>query len=229
MCGRVLYSDEEDICASCQTQLPRTEHASHRDNRTEQLFAGDDKLVRAGSFCYYPPEHPYRNAIREMKFYARPEIGQQLGRMAAEEWRGSGFFDGIDYLVPLPLHRKRLHKRGYNQAEYIARGISQVTGIPIATKLLARRENNAQQSRKSLDERKQLPQIFLVKDPAALRGKTVLLIDDVITSGSTMRRVTELLHAIPKCRYVIFSLALAKGDSHGETPIGLYFGGSLPV
>lgn len=209
MCNRVLRMDEEHICNHCITRLPKTEEGCHRDNRLECLFSADDKFNRGAAFCFYPKEHPFRHAIQALKFDSQPELGEFLGWMAAEEWKDSGFFDEIDCLMPLPLHWKRYIRRGYNQAEWIARGISEVTGIPIDTTHMKRIENNSQQSQKSLEERRQLGQIFAINKPEELRGKHVLLIDDVVTSGSTMQRAMAVLHPIYKCHYSIFSLAIA--------------------
>ena len=144
-----------------------------------------------------------------MKFSSQPEIGREMGRMAAQAWAGSSFFEGIDYLMPLPLHFKRLRERGYNQAEWIAMGIHDVTGIPIDTKHLYRTQNNTHQSKKNLTDRRELTQIFGVHQPNDLREKHVLLIDDVITSGTTMLRAMEALHPIYRCHYSVFAIAIA--------------------
>lgn len=217
MCEKVLGMDEEYFCEHCRCELPKTEEGWHRDNRVECLFAQidprekgiGDKFVRGAAYCFYPQGSPFRNAIQLMKFDSKPEIGRELGRMAAEEWRESGFFDGIDYLVPVPLHKKRLRERGYNQAEWIAMGIRDVTGIPIDTTHLLRVVDNSHQSKKNLEERRQLENIFDVKHPEELRGKHILLIDDVITSGSTLKRAMETVHPIQRCTYSVFSLAIA--------------------
>ena len=123
MCGRALCMDEAGICFECIRQLPRTEEAINRNNKLELLFTGDDKFVRGGAFCFYPEEHPFREAIHAMKYYDMPEIGETLGKTAATEWLPTGFFKDIDLIIPLPLHKRRFRQRGYNQAEWIARGV----------------------------------------------------------------------------------------------------------
>lgn len=210
MCNQVLRMHEELLCESClRGGLPKTEEGCHRDNRLECLFSEVDKFQRGGAYCFYPKEHPIRNAIHEMKYDSKPEIGRMLGRMAAEEWKAYGFFDGIDCIIPLPLHKERLRERGYNQAEWIAMGVRDVTGLPIDTEHLIRIINNDKQSRMSLAERRELGNIFAARHPEQLRGKHVLLIDDVVTSGTTMLRAMETLHPIQRCRYSVFSLAIA--------------------
>ena len=209
MCGHVLKWGEDWLCDSCLCALPRTEEGAHRGNRLELLFSNDDKFIRGGAFCFYPSGHPFRQVIHALKFDSQPELGYQLGRMAAEEWTNTDFFDGIDYLVPLPLHPKRFKQRGYNQAEWIAKGIHEITHIPISSANLIRATNNDHQSKRTLEERAQLEQIFAVREPKQFHNKHLLLIDDVVTSGTTMRRALEALHPIYCCHYSVFSLAIA--------------------
>lgn len=211
MCGKVLYADEGEICAECLRQLPRTEHANHRGNVTELLFCDDNKLLRAGSFCFYPTNHPIRHLLSSLKFDSNPAIGMTLGECLAREWGKSGFFDGIDYIIPLPLHPNRLHRRGYNQALHVAKGISQQTGIPVDTQHLIRTLDVSKQSLKSMEERSELEEVFRVENGRELCGKNVLLVDDVITSGTTMRRAMQALHPIQRCRYAVLSIAIAAG------------------
>lgn len=188
-----------------------------RDNSLEQMFMKEKKFVRGGAFCFYEKTHPFALAIQEMKYNSRPESGMRLGAIAAEEWLTSGFFEGIDLLLPLPLHRRRLRERGYNQAEWIARGVSAVTGIGIDTTHLKRVIDNDRQAHLSKEARKQLPQIFTITKGEELRGKHVLIIDDVVTTGSTIQRAIDVLRPIRGCTFSVFALGLArdqKSDTH---------------
>ncbi|MBQ9339156.1 MAG: ComF family protein [Paludibacteraceae bacterium] len=209
MCGRVLYMDEDEICGFCVSKLPLTEHALRRDNSVELTFADENKFVRGGAFCYYRHGEPFTEAVHAMKYGSRPEVGLALGRIAGHKWKDSGFFDDMDMIIPLPLHRKRLHDRGYNQSEWIARGLCETIGLPIVTDCLIRTVNNAQQAFMSHEERRQLSQIFEVHNESAIRGKHILLVDDVMTTGSTLRRAIHALHPIRRCTVSVFVLARA--------------------
>ena len=127
-----------------------------------------------------------------------------LGRQAALEFQYADFFDGIDIIIPVPLHLKRLRERGYNQSEYIARGISDVTGIPIDTTHVVRSRNTPKQALQKGDERKQnVSEAFTVNHPEQMYHKHILLVDDLITTGETAK---ACLHAMKKFRGASFSV-----------------------
>ncbi|MCQ2342494.1 MAG: ComF family protein [Paludibacteraceae bacterium] len=139
-----------------------------------------------------------------------PMLLQQMGARAAMEWEETGFFDNIDIIVPIPLHPKRLRQRGFNQSEYIAKGLSSVLNIPMDTSHLTRSVNNRKQSQSTKSEREQLASnLFNVNHPEEWYGKTILLVDDIITTGSTVRTAIEALKGVYRCRIVVFALAKA--------------------
>ena len=109
-----------------------------------------------------------------------------MGRYMAAELLSSHFFQGIDVIIPIPLHKKKQQIRGYNQSEWIARGITAVTGIPIDTESILRKKNTETQTHKSILERRDnVEGIFELQRPEALVGKHILIVDDVLTTGST--------------------------------------------
>lgn len=211
LCGHVVRFREPPVCPSCLDALPRTEEATHRDNKVEMLFADFEKFVRGAAWLYYYKDHPVQQLVHAMKFQGQPELGLLLGRQLAMEWADTGFFDGIDYLAPIPLHRKRYADRGYNQSEWIARGISEVTGLPLDTTHLYRQKNNEHQSRLSKRERTAMQNVFAVRNPSDWSGCHILVIDDIITTGNTISRAFSALHSIRGCRYSVLSLAVAQG------------------
>ena len=221
-CGCVLSDEVPFVCPSCMQRLRLTEHAQHRGNGLELRFRSfspysketspGDKFIRGAAYAYYSQRTPIQNIIHTMKFVGHPELAQWLGRRAAEHAlsQNSDFFDGIDMLMPVALHPKRLRERGFNQSEWLCRGISEVTGLPVDTSHLVRSVYTEQQSLKTLEERAKLGQIFSLLHPEELRGKHIMIVDDVTTSGTTIRRVQEVLHPIRNCTYSVFALAYAK-------------------
>ena len=135
-------------------------------------------LERAAAFLFFEKEHPIQQVIHKMKYADQPLIGYQLGRQAAMEMQYTDFFDGIEVIMPIPLHPKRLKERGYNQSEYIARGISEITGIPIDTTHVTRIKNTPKQALQNGEERKtNVAQAFEVNHPEQMYGKHILVVD----------------------------------------------------
>ena len=145
-----------------------------------------------------------------MKYADRPEIGYQLGRQAVIEFQYSDFFDGIDLIIPIPLHPKRLRERGYNQSEYIAKGISEVTGIPVDTTHLTRCKNTPKQALQSGEARKQnVANAFAIHHPEQMYHKHILIVDDLITTGETMRACIRAMRRFRGATFSVFALCKA--------------------
>lgn len=217
MCGG--YSD--GLCEVCFRSLPRTEQAELRGNSMEQALIGDVydsvaaqkamHLVRGAAFLFFEKDHPVQQAIHKMKYADQPMIGYQFGRMAALEMQYADFFDGIDIIVPIPLHPIRLRERGYNQSEYISRGISEVTGIPIDTTHVTRERNTPKQALQRGDERKQnVNNAFAVNHPEQFYHKHILVVDDLVTTGETMRSCLKAMKRFRGAKFSVFALCKAR-------------------
>ena len=217
MCGG--YSD--GLCEVCFRSLPRTEQAELRGNSMEQALIGDVydsvaaqkamHLVRGAAFLFYEKDHPVQQAIHKMKYADQPMIGYQFGRMAALEMQYADFFDGIDIIVPIPLHPIRLRERGYNQSEYISRGISEVTGIPIDTTHVTRERNTPKQALQRGDERKQnVNNAFAVNHPEQFYHKHILVVEDLVTTGETMRSCLKAMKRFRGAKFSVFALCKAR-------------------
>lgn len=168
------------------------------------------EAIRATAYFHYYKNGKYSNLIHHLKYYEHPEVGTYLGRLAATEIKASGFFDGIDIIIPVPLSKKKQHQRGYNQCDYIARGISEATGIPLRTDCIERTIDTDTQTRKGRMERwKNAKGIFRVTTPSALKGKHILLVDDVATTGATLHACLSALLAASNIRISVFTLAKA--------------------
>ena len=206
VCGETLSRQERDICLNCLYTLPKIE--PHHKKEIEQTFWGKIDIERAASFMYYRKGSPYNALMHKLKYKDAPEVGTRLAEMAAKELMDSGFFDGITRIVPLPLSKKKLRKRGYNQSEYIARGLSEVTGIPVDTRLVKRNIPNETQTHKNRDERwENVKGIFSADTGQMLGNEHILLVDDILTTGATLCSCAGTLQQHSDCRTSIFTLA----------------------
>lgn len=209
-CKNKLGENEQHICIDCLIQLPKTKNWHEKDNKLEQFFAGRFPFERIASFGYFVKGGSMQQIIHELKYKNNPEIGQFVGRMCGEELKGSDFISGIDYIVPVPLHPKRQKQRGYNQSLEVAKGMSETTGIAVNAQILIRTVNNVSQTKNSrFDRWKNVENIFTVTDPDALKGKHILLIDDVITTGSTLESCAKEILKCHRSKLSIFALASA--------------------
>ncbi len=205
VCGEVLSRSEQEICLNCLLALPLIDDAHCAE--IEKLFWGIVPVERAVSYFYYRKGSPYNNLLHHLKYKNRPQIGVMLAKNAATELLTKGFFNGVELILPLPLSKKKERSRGYNQCDYIAEGLSQVTGIPVVRGCITRTKANETQTHKNRQERwKNVEGIFAVSNPDAVRGKHVLLIDDVLTTGAT---ISDCARALVRagCRVTIFTLA----------------------
>ncbi len=210
-CGRLLDDPHEAVCKDCLQHLPRTEHAILRNNMTEDLFGDIPRFCRGASFVFCEKGTPVQAMFHRMKYKRQPEIATVLAREAAYDYLHADFFEGIDLIVPIPLHPKRLRQRGYNQSEYIAYALSEATGIPCDTTHLTRIRNNPQQALMRGEARERNVQgIFAVNHPEELYRKHILIVDDLITTGSTIRSAMTALKVCRGMTYSVFSLGKAR-------------------
>lgn len=186
-CGNQLLRNEKVICTGCYVLIPKTNFHLSPENPVEKLFWGRCVIERAAAFSYYTRDSRIRRMIHHLKYRGASEIGTELGRIYGNSLKNSDFLKGIDLIIPVPLHPSKKRQRGYNQSDLIAMGISDASGIPVGTDILKRTTVTGTQTRKSRYDRwTNVNDIFRVTCPQRLEGKHVLIVDDVITTGSTI-------------------------------------------
>ena len=153
ICKQALMEDETYFCLDCSVKFPKTNYHLIPDNPAMDRFTGKINLCKASSCLYYNKEGIASRIVVEIKYKGNPELGVWLGAYFAQILSRSNFFQGIDRIIPVPLHPLKQWKRGFNQAEKIASGIARVTGIPLEVKVLYRTKTNSTQTRKNLYER----------------------------------------------------------------------------
>ena len=211
------------ICYGCGNHLLRNEKGSSVRNviffnTKNQLspdqeqsccsaFLGQMHDRKAAAFSFYTKGSRIRKLVHNLKYKGVTEIGNEIGRIYANSLKASGFFDDIDLIVPVPLHPSKKRIRGFNQCEYISSGISEVAGLPVELKSLIRISVSDTQTRRSRYDRwMNVEGIFGVTDPEVFRGKHILLVDDVITTGSTFESCVAALLKIENVKVSVVAL-----------------------
>lgn len=213
ICGNRLSRGEEMLCFSCLAGLPRTGLHKVKDNLVERNFWGKFPIERGTSFLYYAKGGDVRQLLYELKYHGNSEVGEVMGRIVAAELLPFGFFEGIDFMLPVPLHKRKKRQRGYNQSECLCKGISAVTGIPVRTELIVRNRYTETQTHKGQYERwENVQNLFACPAPEVFENKHVLLVDDVLTTGATIVSCADALANISGLRISVLTLALA-GES----------------
>lgn len=209
-CGNHLLRNEKLICTECFVSIPRTDYHLKSDNPVARLFWGRCLIEKASAFSFYSKDSRIRKLIHQLKYKGIKEIGYELGRMYALSLRSSDFFDDINLIVPVPLHPSKKRKRGFNQSEIISEGISDVSGLPVDNISLERKNISDTQTRKSRFSRwTNVEGIFRIRDIERIMGKHVLLVDDVITTGSTIEACAEEILKIKDTKVSVIALAVA--------------------
>lgn len=187
ICGTRLMGSEEQLCTRCASSLPRlNDVAAPYDNPTSRRLWGKVEAERVAAGYEYVPHGVVSLLIYKLKYDSRPEIGEWIGEALASYASEHAFFDGIDAIVPLPLHSSRQKERGYNQSEMFARGLARVTGIAIDASLMKRVRKTMTQTLLAPSQRaSNMDGAFDVIFPERAEGKHLLLVDDILTSGAS--------------------------------------------
>ena len=209
-CDSDLLVEKTLLCLKCINELPHTHFASLPDNPVEKYFWGRLNLEAAHSEFYFSKESLVQQLVHQLKYRANTPIGFYLGQFLGNSLLQSKRFDTVDTLVPLPLYPDKEKKRGYNQATIICNGMASVMHLPLMTGNIRRQRFTETQTRKNRTERwENVEGSFSVNDPVALKGRHILLVDDVVTTGATMEACGRVMKTAGCARLSIATLAVA--------------------
>lgn len=208
ICDSPLASHERFACSHCLINLPRSGFHRRNLNPMEERFAGIFPFERATGHFLYSRDSPLSALIQDMKYRHFPSIGNMLGEIAGRELFSTGFFADVDLIVPVPMHRWKQIRRGYNQVHHIAEGLSQAIGIPVSLALKAVRSHHTQTALNREQRLANTSGLFKVEDAAEIAGRHILLIDDVCTTGSTLISSAEAIWQAKPRSLSLFTLAV---------------------
>jgi ComF family protein len=198
-------------CASCAYKVSIADYYQYPNNKVMERFYGKIELHRAMTLFNFAKGGYLQNLVHKLKYDNRPEIGIALGKLCGGLLATQADYD-IDVVVPVPMHPEKEFKRGYNQATLFGKGIAEMLNCRLSTRDFIKTKATVTQTAKSRAERlENVKDVFYIANEAALSGKHILLVDDVITTGATLEACVDMLNKIPNIRISIACIALAGG------------------
>lgn len=210
-CGHHLYRNEHVLCISCAMKMPKTNFHKQKGNLVEKSFWGRVRVERATSYFYFVKGSDFQHLLHNLKYHGHREIGEYMGECMGYDLATEPDFSHFDAIIPVPLHPNKLRKRGYNQSEMIAKGLSKALDVPLDTKTLRRRIYTETQTKKTRIERwENVRDVFESTPSAQLNDKHILLVDDVLTTGATIEGCANALRLHnPTVKISVATLAFA--------------------
>jgi ComF family protein len=210
ICDNSLYKSEELICTYCLGRLPYTHWHKDIDNPLHAVFWGKISLLGLTAMFYFHKDNIVQKLMHKFKYKGVRELGIYVGKRYGMQLKDVFPFKDVDLIIPVPLHPKKQKMRGYNQSEQFAIGLAQSMNITVVSNNLFRKTESETQTKKTKIERwENVKDIFNVAEPEELEGKHILLVDDVITTGSTLEACASILLAIPRVQISVAAIAAA--------------------
>ena len=210
-CEGALAKGEEMICLQCDYKMAKTGALTDDNSFVAKKFYGRVRLQYAWAYYLFNKRGRIQKLIHRMKYDQMPGIGEFVGQKLGTALLQHGFQQEFDLVIPIPLHKNKLRKRGYNQSEHFGLGLAQVLDVPMDANVVMRSVNTDSQTKKSRLRRwENVDQIFSVKDPVAILGRRILLVDDVITTGATLESCALTLQHAGAASVAVAAMAAAK-------------------
>ena len=212
-CDQRLSGEESRVCASCWNSLERLRSDDPTEIEMRKKFKSEG-VVRNFVSCYlFEKKGKMQEIVQLLKYGGIRSFGVRLGEEIGARIQENSEFLASDYLIPVPLHTLKRRERGYNQSEYLCRGISERTGIPVHTSLILRIRNTESQTHLNIEQRQEnVGGAFAInpKQRMSVQGKSFIIVDDVITTGSTINACARVLRMAGAREVFVASAALAK-------------------
>jgi ComF family protein len=211
-CEKVLLTQEKILCINCLIDLPYFEQYESYSNTLEKTFWGRIKIEKAHAYLLFKKTGTVKNIIQEIKYYGNKKLAFEFGFRFGQKVSKQLQIAGINGIIAVPLHEKRLKKRGYNQSEFIVQGMCKASDIPNFSHLVKRKIYTNTQTSKSRIERWENVESIYEIDPEIFNINTdayFLIVDDVITTGATIESLARSLQEAGKCKTSVAALAFA--------------------
>lgn len=209
-CTCTLLEQERYLCMYCVQKINWVPVSMGNLPYLEERFYGKFIYEYVQSLMFYDHDGISKELLHHLKYKNKPEIGSWLAEFIFIRFSNHAIFSNVDALVKIPIHKKKLKIRGYNQLDDLARALSRNFDIPLLDHSLIRSEFTRSQTFKNRKDRSYVKEIFKITNAEALKGKHILIIDDVVTTGSTIEQMARLLQTIKGVKISVFALATAK-------------------
>ena len=209
-CKAFLLKNEKVICTNCRHELPLSQFHLNVENDAFKAFYGRIAVEFVAPMLLFHKKGIVQELIHSLKYRGHPEIGTVLGNWYASELKELPIIKEIDFIIPVPLHKKRLKKRGFNQVTTFGKALSADLEIIYNDAILVRNLHSKTQSQKGFDDRIQFKKpVFDVVFDYSVHNKHFLLIDDVMTTGTTLEQCSIALLKIPGAKISIVTMAIS--------------------
>lgn len=207
-CGEVLLKSEKTICLKCKYKMPQTKFHQLGVNPLSKLFWGKVEIQHVTALYFFNKGGLVQKMLHNFKYNKATDVGLLMGETLGESLKESEFFKSIDCIIPVPLHPKKQRKRGFNQSDFIAEGVSKSININWESKKLIRQKDTKTQTKKGLFERSEnVENIFVPKPKSFFENKHILLVDDVLTTGSTLTECAKAILQAPNSKVSLATIA----------------------
>jgi len=213
VCDEKLIEGEHFICLDCLLKMPQTNYHLQAENGAADRFKGKIPYEKVTAFLYYNKGGFSQKIVKAIKYKGNTALGNHIGFLMSQQIRQSSyFFEGIDLLIPIPLHPKKQKKRGFNQAEEIVKGVRDATGIPFSNNLIIRKKQTQTQTKKGRYARwLNTIDVFTLNNDNDFNCNHVLIVDDVLTTGATIEAcVQAILTSHPNVKISVLTLAVTE-------------------
>ena len=207
-CTAQLSGGEYLLCTVCRHDLPLTDYDFSKENAVDRIFYGRVRIEKAASFLYFSKQGIVKNLLHYLKYKNQQDIGGFIG-----DWFGTKIANEgcpkIDIVIPVPLHPKKIKKRGYNQVELFGKKMATHLNAAYRDDILIKTQNTKTQTKKNrLARWKNSQDLFIVNSLEGMGNKNLLLVDDVITTGATIEACATALLQIPNAKIYVATIAV---------------------
>ncbi len=210
-CKEPLTTQEFVVCIACRHELPLTHFSIEKENLVKKSFYGRIPIENATALFYFRKKGKVQQLIHELKYNNQQNVGIFIGNWLGDELVNSRLYSTVNAIIPVPLHQKKLKKRGYNQLTKFGKQLSSKLNIPYIDNVLLKVSSTKTQTKKLRLERwKNVQELFVIQNASKLEGKHILLIDDIITTGATLEACCNALLNIKDVKISIACMAYTK-------------------